>query len=609
MSLKPLARGVSIVGVGITQFGDGDDVKTPQLKNMSLQDMAAWACIDAMEDGGVNPRQIDKLIVGRVCTTDGNSDCICPNHGFLEWIGMQGKASTHHSDACATPFTILNEAILSIASGRYDVVMVVDSDSARHITAPDKPSHIMYPKPDYKKLYGRNPPTGDSCQDTAYNRWVGGGFSTLDACGRRYIRESGITIDEFEDALSGQAITARYHGSLNPKAYAREKWEDVASKRGYDDTLEFMKSKYVPKLAEYMRTSTFAVLSEGAAALIVCATEIADQFKQKPIEVVNLAQFDMGGLWAQLTPKMNRGVAQQLYDVTGYKPEDIEYFQTTDGDLSDALDSAEASGYLPKGEGWKFFRDGLTRFDSEKPMNTDGGHQCYGHAFGATGVATVGECVMQMRGQAGERQIPKPPKVSMMRGWGSGQSVSQYIFKTSDINQKGVGTGKPKFTPEPITRKFYEGLDEGKFLGMKCPECGRIEFPAYPVCNECGHIGNEWVELSGNATILEVYEIYPTFTTPAFAMFAPLYSAEVLPEGCRTPFLSLLFGLTKESYPDVRDNIIPKGPMQGKLVVLPRDGFNTFAVGVNGAVPSVGGTPVSTNAFETFLTGQLGKEE
>ena len=609
MSLKPLARGVSIIGVGITQFGDGDDAKTPQLKNLSLQDIAAWACIDAMEDAGVNPRQIDKLIVGRVCTTDGNSDCICPNHGFLEWIGMEGKASTHHSDACATPFNCFNEAILEIASGRYDVIMVVDSDSARHITAPDKPSHIMYPKTEYKKMFGRNPPTGDSCQDTAYQRWVGGSFAGFDVNGRRYIRESGISLEQYEDAMNGQAITSRFHGSLNPKAYVRDKWEDVAKLRGFDDVNDFMKSKYAPNLSEYIRTSTFAVLTEGAAALIVCAADIADRFKQKPIDVVNLAQFDLGVLTAQASQEMNIGAAKQLYEVTGYKPEDIEYFQTTDGDLTDALNSAEACGYLPKGEGWKYFRDGRTRFDGDKPMCTDGGHQCYGHAFGATGVATVGECVMQMRGQAGARQIAKPPKVSMMRGWGAGQSVTTYIFKTSDIEAKGSDSREPKFNPEPITRKFYEGLDQGKFLGMKCPKCGRIEFPAYPVCNKCGHIGNKWVELSGNVSINEIYAVYPTFTVPSLAMYAPLFGAEILPEGCETPIMTLIFGVTSQSYPEIRDKILPEDPMKGQLVVLPREGYNTFAVGINGAVPAKAEISASTKEFEKLLTGTLGKEE
>jgi len=553
-----------------------------------------------MEDAGVNPQEIDKLVVGRVCTTDGNSDCIAPHFGFLEWVGMRGKPSVHHSEACATPFNILNEAILDVASGRYDISMCVDSDSARHITAPDQPSCYTYPKSEYKALFGREAPTGESCQDTSFNRWIGGAFSTLDSVGRQYIRTAGITAEELDDALNGQTITARQHGKMNPKAYVHETWEEIAAKRGFDNPMDYLKSKYNPKISEYLRPSTFALLSEGAAAIIVCATEIADKFRQKPIEIVNYAQFDVGQNTPAGTSVMNLGLAEKLYAVSGYKPEDIEYFQTTDGTMTDTLDSAEAFGYLPKGEGWKYMRDGKTRFDGEKPMCTDGGHQCYGHAFGATGLATVGECVMQMRGTAGARQIPKPPKVSAMRGWGAGQSVSGYIFRTSDVTPKVPERMVPHYDPKPLVKMFYEGLDDGKFLGTKCSKCGHIEFPLYPTCSICGHYDNEIIEISGDVTVNEIFQLGPAFTTPDFGKYTPLFPCEAkLVEG--PDIVCLLFGATPEEYPKLRDSV----PINGKLVLLPKNGYYTFAVGINGAVPVPHEDSGPTEEYSAFKAGHL----
>ena len=127
---------------------------------------------------------------------------------------------------------------------------------------------------------------------------------------------------------------------------------------------------------------------------------------------------------------------------------------------------------------------------------------------------------------------------------------------------------------------FYEGLDQGKFLGMKCPKCGYIEFPPYPICNRCGNVGNEWLELSGEVTINEVYKTNPAFITPEFAMYAPVFGAEVsLEEG--SEHVSLMFGVTPETYEKVRDSV----PLKGKLVVLPMEGYNTYAVSINSAVP------------------------
>ena len=600
-SKNQFARSVSIIGVGMTKFGDTD--VTPELKDMSLQDMAAWACLEAMEDAGITGRQIDKLIVGEVCAVNGNSESIAPNHGMLEWLGMRGKASVHQSEACATPFDCLNEAVLEVASGRYDVCMAVDTDSARHVTHPDRPSYQTYPSSQYADLYnGRDWPGGSTCQNTAWDRWTGCSLDSMDQIGRHYIKDAGITREDFDAAINGQSVTAREHGALNPKAFAQTKWQDIAKQRGFDDVNDFFNSKYNPRISEYLRPSSFMMLSEGAAAVIVCATEIADQFRQTPIEVVNLAQYDLSVMNHNGTMNMNDGAAKQIYDITGYTPEDIDYFQTTDGDLTDALSSAEACGYLPKGEGWKYFRDGETRYDGKKPMNTDGGHQAYGHAFGASGLATIAEPVLQMRGQAGARQISPAPKVSLMRGWGASQSVTTYIFKTvEDVEPKGQEIGH--YTPKPIVKLFYDALDEGKFLGMRCPKCGAVEFPPYPACNTCGNIDNELVELSGDAVVDELYEVPAMYTTGEFAKYAPLYCGEVtLAEGPSTNML--IFGITKENYEELRASV----PFAVKLCVLPKEGYNVYAASYNGVLPTVSETEADTSVYEQLLHGELGKE-
>lgn len=601
MAKKQLGRSVSIIGVGITKFGDVD--VTPELKDMTLQDMMAWACMEAMEDAGVNPQQIDKLIVGQVCAVNGNSQSIAPNFGMTEWVGMRGKPSAHQSEACATPFDAFNEAVLEVASGRYDIAMATVADSARHIVEPNKPSHKFVPSNRYGELYGHEWPGGATCQNTAWDRYTGGTYTAFDQIGRHYIDDNGLTDEEYASAINGQSITAREHGALNPKAFATQKWQDIAKARGFDDVNDFFTSKYNPPLSEYLRPSSWMMLSEGAAAIIVCATEIADQFKQMPVEVVNLAQVDLSVTNANPTMDMNELAAKEIYEITGYKPEDIDYFQTTDGDLTDALSSAEACGYLPKGEGWKYFRDGETRFDGKKPMNTDGGHQTFGHAFGATGLATIGESVYQMREQAGARQITPAPKTSMMRGWGAGQSVTTYIFKAlPEVTPKG-GFDIGHYDPQGYVKKWYDGLEEGKFLGMKCPKCGAVEFPLYPGCNTCGNVENEIIELSGDCTIEKIYKVAPLFVTPEYAMYAPLFGGEItLAEGPKTN--ALIFGITPENYEELKNST----PLPGKLCTLQKNGYKTFAVSYNGVLPAVSDKDGDTSVYEKLLHGELGKE-
>jgi len=133
---------------------------------------------------------------------------------------------------------------------------------------------------------------------------------------------------------------------------------------------------------------------------------------------------------------------------------------------------------------------------------------------------------------------------------------------------------------EKVTKLFYDGLDNSMFKGLKCTECGNIEFPPYPACNKCGHTGNEWVELGGDVTVNEVYTISPMMTIPEFMPFAPLFSGEVsIPNGA--DISCLIFGVTRQNYKEVRDSV----PLKGKLVVMPMDGYNSFAVAINGATP------------------------
>lgn len=134
---------------------------------------------------------------------------------------------------------------------------------------------------------------------------------------------------------------------------------------------------------------------------------------------------------------------------------------------------------------------------------------------------------------------------------------------------------------KPVAKPFFDALDEGKFLGLQCKECGRVEFPPYPVCGNCGDFEHmKWVEMSGKATIKEIYSVSPMMTIEEFMPYAPIYTAEVqLAEG---PEIScMIFGVNRKNYEEMRDSV----PMEGNLVVMPMEGYNSFAVAINGAVP------------------------
>ena len=100
--------------------------------------------------------------------------------------------------------------------------------------------------------------------------------------------------------------------------------------------------------------------------------------------------------------------------------------------LPSQLCAAEELGYLPRGEGWKWMLEGRCAYDGDRPINPHGGRTSYGHAFGCSGMADVCEAVVQLRGEAGERQVRNHPKTAMLRGFGGGQNCSIPILRVME---------------------------------------------------------------------------------------------------------------------------------------------------------------------------------
>ena len=94
--------------------------------------------------------------------------------------------------------------------------------------------------------------------------------------------------------------------------------------------------------------------------------------------------------------------------MSALKPEDIQFAEVHDCFSIAEIIAIEDLGFFKPGEGYKATKEGLTQLDGPKPINTSGGLKCKGHPVGATGVAQLYEVWKQLRGEAGERQIPNP---------------------------------------------------------------------------------------------------------------------------------------------------------------------------------------------------------
>jgi acetyl-CoA C-acetyltransferase len=89
----------------------------------------------------------------------------------------------------------------------------------------------------------------------------------------------------------------------------------------------------------------------------------------------------------------------------------------------------EALGFFPAGKGGEAAAAGETALKGKKPVNTSGGLKSKGHPVGATGIAQILELVLQLRGEAGERQASKARIGLAQNMGGSGGSAVVHILK------------------------------------------------------------------------------------------------------------------------------------------------------------------------------------
>ena len=123
---------------------------------------------------------------------------------------------------------------------------------------------------------------------------------------------------------------------------------------------------------------------------------------------------------------------------------------------------------------------------------------------------------------------------------------------------------------EKVVEKFYEGLEEGKFLGRKCKECGAVEFPPVYACNTCGCMDMEWVEISGKAVMKSIVMPAALSSKPEYSQMGPIAYGEVeIEEGAG--FNAVVKGINKKK----RKELLEKLPVPVHAEIFQRDGYKT----------------------------------
>ncbi len=291
-------------------------------------------------------------------------------------FGLTGLAVTHVENASATGSCAFGEAVHAVAGGRVEVAMALGFD-------------------DMNKMGG----LGRSRSGTigAEDVLLPAAFFAMWATRRMY--EVGTTVETFA------AVAAKNwnHARTNPFAQRRADHEVTVE--------EILASTMI----SYPHTSMMACASGGgAAAAIVASKEVAERVgRDRPMIRVSASQqrsetYTDGHVFlgAVIGPsQMTRDTAADAYEQAGLGPDDLDLVQVHDAFPVEELVYYELLGICADGEGDRLVADGETSLGGRIPFSTDGGLTARGHPGGPTGLAQIHETTMQLRHEAGVRQV------------------------------------------------------------------------------------------------------------------------------------------------------------------------------------------------------------
>ncbi|MBE9539001.1 MAG: acetyl-CoA acetyltransferase [Proteobacteria bacterium] len=366
MASNGICDRVAIVGMGCTDFGE--------LWGQSASDLLIDATTQAFSSAGVEKEQVDAYWLG---TARGYS-----GRALSEPLKIQYKPVTRVENMCATGSEAIRNAAYAVASGAYDLVAAVGVEKIKDYG--------------FAGLAGILPPS----DGTASTMSPPATFALLVPA---YAQKFGVDEAKMKEVISRIAWKNHCNGAKNPKAQ-------------YRSEVSMEKIMNSPRVAGEFGIFDCSGVSDGAAAAILCRAEDAHRYTDSPIFIKALA-FSAGP---------GEGYASQDYDFTtfpevvasakdAYKQagivdprEEISMAEVHDCFTVTELVLMEDMGFSPRGQGWKDVLDGRFDLDGAQPINTDGGLKSFGHPIGASGLRMMYEMWLQLRGEAGERQIKAP---------------------------------------------------------------------------------------------------------------------------------------------------------------------------------------------------------
>jgi acetyl-CoA C-acetyltransferase len=374
---------VAIVGMGCTSFGEH--------WNRSLDDLLIEAAEAAQASAGIDADRVDAYWLGTMGNLSGLT--------LSEPLKINYKPVSHVENYCATGSEALRNAAYAVASGAYDCVMAIGVEKLKDSG--------------FSGLVVTPPPS----DGTAPAMTAPAQFSLLAPA---YFKKYGLDEETGKEVLSRIAFKNHANGAKNPKAQFRK-----------EVPLEQIRCS--PRVADPLGIMDCSGVSDGSAAAIVVRAEDAHKYTDKPIFIKALS-FIAGPAAGPLSqgydfttfPEVVAS-AKDAYAQAGVTnpAEEISMAEVHDCFTPTELVLYEDLGFAERGGAWRDVLAGAFDLGGRLPVNPDGGLKSFGHPIGASGLRMMYEMWLQLRGEAGPRQI-RDPKLGLTHNLGGapGRCVS-----------------------------------------------------------------------------------------------------------------------------------------------------------------------------------------
>jgi len=381
---------VAIIGIGTTRFGE--------LWDHGFRDLITRAGADAIIDAGIDGEDIQGLYIGSMspglfASQEHVSALVC------DYSGLSGIPATRVEAACASGGLALREAYIAIKSGIADIVVAGGVEKMTDVSTESATINLM------------------GAGDQEWEAFKGVTFPALYALmARRHMHEYGTTIEQ----ISQVAVKSHYNASMNPNAQFPFKvsLEQVMNSAMVSDPLRLLHC---------------SPITDGASAVVLASEDRAKELVDDPVWIVasSLATDTIALHDRKSLSRMKASIlaAKNAYKQANLKPKDIDFAEVHDCFSIAEIMAIEALNFCNLGEGGKLTEDGETEIGGGIPINTSGGLKAKGHPVGATGIAQAIEATLQLRGDAGKRQVEDAETGLIHNVGGSGATCVIHILR------------------------------------------------------------------------------------------------------------------------------------------------------------------------------------